>query len=297
LSTPINNQLDWVSCDYAARYLTKRLKEDISKADVLMLSLNGKLTLSLFLPNPVWVLLGNFIEVDDIADHFPRDSGTWIEEGDWRYDYDHNVKARRFNLYNEWASDKDTLIVDGARNQVFEIKSEAEIEGVWDLTMRGGERGFVHGLSLGKSAQSIHPKGMQCVGDIPVVSDPSQGDHSAYAILPELPFVRFLPKNSSIVLRRDELESFASRSSSQPQSAQSTANPKDTERLKRMQAVLDFAQSRWPKGKRPEGLSYKKMAELIVKQQKDQGYGEDAVRQILGGSYKPMKRLGLEGLD
>ena len=49
---------EWVTCDYAARFLTERLKEGVSKTDVLRLALQGRLALSVFLPRPAWALLG-----------------------------------------------------------------------------------------------------------------------------------------------------------------------------------------------------------------------------------------------
>jgi hypothetical protein len=38
------------------------------------------------------------------------------------------------------------------------------------------------------------------------------------------------------------------------------------------------------------------MAAQIMKQHKNQGFSESTLRQILSGRYRPMKRLGIEGL-
>lgn len=250
-----------VTCDYASRFLTERLKEEVSKADVLRLALQGRLTLSVFLPRPAWALLGNLITVDDMSEHFPPDSRTWVEEGDEWYDRDHNERARRFNNYNEWVSSKDTLIVDAGRKQVLNIKSEAVIEGVWDLTMRGGERIYVYGLSIGKTTRAIHPKGVKCLGEIPVVKDASEQEDLAYALLPDLPFATFFPKGSSLVVRSAALQELEARISAEhPPGTEInnfSKNPRDITSTKGTysQAKLDLWYRRrvasWPAAKVP----------------------------------------------
>jgi hypothetical protein len=209
------NLLEWTTCHDAARYLTQRMKDQVGKADVLRLALHGRLKLSVFLPRPTWALLGTLIDVCDVSEHFPPDGYTPVEEGDDWYDHDHNIRARRHNLYNEWVSSKDTVIVDGGRNQVLEVKSGVEIEGIWDLTMRGGERNYVYGLSIGKTVHSIHPKGVQNLGEVPVVKDPNEQGDLAYALLPALPFVRFFPKDCLIVVRAAALQELEARISSE----------------------------------------------------------------------------------
>jgi len=102
----------------AAECLSTLFPEGVGESDVLNLALEGHLQLSVFLPCPIWALLGNFIDVDDVYEHLPRDGYTLVEEGDDWYDHGHNISARRQNNYNEWVSDKDTLIVDGGRKQV-----------------------------------------------------------------------------------------------------------------------------------------------------------------------------------
>ena len=75
----------------AARQLSILFGAEASKADVLWLALNGRLKLSVFLPRPTWALLGNFINVDDVYEHFPPDAYTPVEEGDDWYDRGHNT--------------------------------------------------------------------------------------------------------------------------------------------------------------------------------------------------------------
>jgi hypothetical protein len=293
LSKLLNLQ-EWVTCHDAARFLTERSKEAVSKAAVLRLALHGRLKLSVFLPSPTWALLGNLINVDDMSEHFPPDSYTWVEEGDAWYDRDHYIKANRRNSYNEWVSSKDTLIVDGGRKQVLEVKSGVEIEGIWDLTMRGGERNYVYGLSIGKTVRSIHPKGVQCLGEVPVVKHPTEQDNLAYALLPELPFVRFLPKNSFLVVRTVELQELEKRISSvkEPQAEFANAKRENTDLKRRIEAVLTYAR----KQRFPTGTSQTKMAKKIKEQQKHERFSESALRKILSGRYGPMRRLGLDGL-
>jgi hypothetical protein len=85
------------------------------------------------------------------------------------------------------------VIVDGGRNQVLEVKSEAEIEGVWDLTMRQGDL--------------------------------------AYALLHDLPFARFFPKDSRLVVRPAALQELEIRISPEPgHGIEITNSSKDQER-------------------------------------------------------------------
>ena len=285
---------EWLTVADAARHLSVLFGEEVGEADVLRLALDGRQKLSVFLASPTWSLLGTLINVDDMSEHFPTDGYTWVEEGDPWYDRDHNIKARRRNLYNEWVSSKDTLIVDGGRNQVLEVKSEVEIEGVWDLTMRGGERNYVYGLSIGKTVRSIHPKGVQYLGEVPVVKEPNEKGDLAYALLPDLPFARFFPKDSLLVVRNAALQELEERLSSlDPQQQPGIADTKEENVAlrKRVEAVLAYARDRCAKG-----TSQTKMAKQIKKQQRNQGFSESTLRQILGGRYPPMKKLRIDGL-
>ena len=47
--------------------------------------------------------------------------------------------------------------------------------------------------------------------------------------------------------------------------------------------------------KKHEGTPDRQIARLLVEHGKNQGYGEVAIRKILGGIYKPAKRLGVAG--
>ncbi len=288
------NLQEWVTCHDAARFLTKRLKEEVSKADVLSFALFGRLKLSVFLPSPAWALFGNLVNVDDMSEHFPPDSYTAVEEGDPWYDHDLNIQARRRNLYNEWVSSKDTLIVDGTRKQVLEVKSAVEIADVWDLTMRGGERNYVYGLSIGKTLRSIHPKVVKCLGEVPAVKDPNEQGDLAYALLPELPFVSFFPKDSLLVVRSAALQEFDARTSSvkEPEAELANAKRENTDLKRRIEAVLTYAR----KQRFPAGTSQTEIAKKIKEQQKNQRFSESALRKILSGRYGPMRRLGLDGL-
>ena len=55
--------------------------------------------------------------------------------------------------------------------------------------------------------------------------------------------------------------------------------------------VLAKAKRKWPKGTPNPGI--RQMARLLASE-KTLGFGEESVRKILDGTYKPMKRLGLE---
>ena len=216
----------WLTVPETARHLSIPLGQEIGEADVLRLALDGDLTLSLFLPTPTWALLGNFIDADRMYEHFPPDGYTRVEEGDDWYDHDHNISARRQNNYNEWVSSKDTLIVDGGRKQVLEIKSGAAIEGVWDLTMRGGERDYIERLhrklTMGRRVKLNEPKkGVQNLGEVPVVKEATEQRNRGYALLPEPPFVDFFPKGSRLIVRSTALQELEARIS--PEQGHGTA--------------------------------------------------------------------------
>ena len=101
------------------------------------------------------------------------------------------------------------------------------------------------------------------------------------------------PDASLLVVRLSELENFHKKFSSHDAQRQKvkSAAVENAELRKRIEAVLAYAQDRCP-----EGLSRIKKAQHIIKQHKHERFSHSALRQILGGSYGPMKRLGLEGL-
>ena len=76
--------------------------------------------------------------------------------------------------------------------------------------------------------------------------------------------------------------------------AKAPARDGDTQLKQNITKVLAFAGGRWPGPRRP---SRRNMAICIKEQQKDQGFSVEAVRKILAGTYPPMKRLGVKGLD
>jgi hypothetical protein len=137
---------EWFTVAEAARQLSILEKDEVDEAGVLRLALDGHLKLSLFFPNPTAAIFGTIVTVDDISDHFPCDSHPFEEEIRDGYHHEHDASARYMNNYFEWVSCADTLLIDGGRKQVLEVKSHSVLEGVWDLTMRGGERDYIERL-------------------------------------------------------------------------------------------------------------------------------------------------------
>lgn len=68
---------------------------------------------------------------------------------------------------------------------------------------------------------------------------------------------------------------------------------KDAEQKQKYEAVLDAARNGWPRGNYPD---FTVIARWLIEQQKNQGLDKGALERILGGTYGPMKRLGLTGL-
>ena len=92
------NLQEWTTCDDAARYLTQRMKERVSKADVLRLALI-RTPQALGISSEAYLgTARKFYRCLGCVEHFPPDGYTWVEEGDDWYDHDHNIRARRQNL-------------------------------------------------------------------------------------------------------------------------------------------------------------------------------------------------------
>ena len=156
------------------------------------------------------------------------------------------------------------------------------VRGVWDLVMLGGACNYVeavyqrliNGAVLEPDASTtwLHQDGTTCF------LEPAPG----------------FPEGSILVVRKTELEKFEKRFSSldpQQQTEVAITKAENAALRKRIEAVLDYARNRCPKGPKTT------MAEHIIKQQKNQGFQLSALRQILSGRYEPMRRLGLDGLD
>jgi len=292
---------EWFTVAEAARQLSIPMEDEIGEAGVLRLALDGHLKLSFFFSNPTAAIFGTIVTVDDISDHFPCDSHPFEEEIHDGYHHEHDASARYMNNYFEWVSCTNTLLIDGGRKQVLEVKSHSVLEDVWDLTMRGGERGYIEHLHrrLANSARATRnhlKRGVQNLGEIPVVKGVEEQGSMGYALLPEPPFIDFIPKGSRLVVREaalQELEGCISSVDPHRQTGIAAPTKDDAERRKRIEAVLAYARTK----QFPKGTSQTKMAEHITKQYKNQGFSPSALRQILGGRYKPMRRLGLDGLD
>ena len=250
--------------------------------------------------NPTAAIFGTIVTVDDISDHFPCDSHPIEEEIGDGYHHEYDASARYMNNYFEWVSCTDTLLIDGGRKQVLEVKSHLVLEGVWDLTMRGGERDYIERLhhrltNPARATRNHFKRGVQNIGEIPVVKGVEEQGSMGYALLPEPPFVDFFPKGSRLVVRQAALQELEECISSvEPPRQSGIAAPKkdDAKRRKRFEAVLVYARNEFPRG-----TSHMQMAKKIIQQHRHEGFSLSALRQILGGHYKPMRRLGLHGLD
>ncbi len=72
-----------------------------------------------------------------------------------------------------------------------------------------------------------------------------------------------------------------------------TEDPAETARRgSKYAAVVEAARRRWPKGNYPDG---REMAETLAKERAG-GFKADTIRQILSGTYRPMKKAGIKGL-
>lgn len=157
------------------------------------------------------------------------------------------------------------------------------VRGVWDLVMLGAERSYVealyHGLTSG------------------VVVDPYTGgafftQEDCLCVLGSAPG---FPEGGVLVVRTTELEKFEEHFSSldiQQQTEVVVAGAENAALRKRIEAVLDYARKR----QFPKETSQTKMAEHIKEQHKNHNYDLSTLKQILGGRYPPMKKLGIDGL-
>ena len=77
-----------------------------------------------------------------------------------------------------------------------------------------------------------------------------------------------------------------------PRKARKHDTEKDALLRNKLEQVL--AAARTLKGK--SGMAIRPLAEMVSRQKKDQGFGEETVRKILAGRYPAQKRLGIAGL-
>jgi hypothetical protein len=185
---------EWLTVPDAARHLSILLKDGVSEADVLRLALDGRLKLSVFFPKPTPALFGTIITVDDVSDHLPGDRLWDYQEGQ---DEDPEAYMER---YYGWSSNEDTILIDKRSKQVLQVRSHQKIDGVLDLTMRGGERYYIENRYLTLiSANNKDTKAIVQIESIPVVRNINEQGSIAYGLLPTP--VDYLPIGSLLVVR------------------------------------------------------------------------------------------------
>jgi hypothetical protein len=262
---------EWVALPEAARHLSNSFGEEVSEADVLRFALGGHLTISVLFMDPNPAVCGTMVTVDDPSECFdPENIG------------DHDTREEQVERSRK-------ILIDHRDNLALEVEAHSHIEGVWDLLMRGGERYYV---------EDKHQKLIDGPPVYPFYLDQGiyvvRQDVGTCRVPPELPDGG-IPNDSFLVVRTSELEKFVKRISSldpQRRIEEPAAAVENAKLRKRIEAVLDYAQNRCPRG-----LAKLKMAKHIIKQHKNQDFSESALRQILSGRYEPMRRLGLDGLD
>jgi len=110
---------EWLTLDEAASYISKKIDEPVTRADLYQFAINADLKLSVYFANNVSGVMGKWLKTDDIADR---------EESGSIQSMSHRSKSPKSN--EMFVSDEDWI--------AWESGVEA-ISGVWDLTMRGNE--------------------------------------------------------------------------------------------------------------------------------------------------------------
>ena len=208
------NLKDWFTVTDAARHLSSLLEEDVREADVLRFALDARLKLSVFFPKPTPAFFGTFITVDDVSDHLPGDRIWCCQEGE-EQDAAATAHETYMNEYYGWSSNEDTILIDKKDKQVLQVQSHCEIAGIFDLTIRGGERDYLENQyqRLIKSVTGQPEQGLQAES-IPVLSEVNQQGSAAYGLLPTPD--DFFPKGSLLVVRTTALQELETVNSTQP---------------------------------------------------------------------------------
>jgi len=107
---------EWLSVEDAASHLSQLFGEYVSKADILQLALDGKLTLSVYLFNKTLAIEKKLVPWGDAKKVPSSDGETMVILGEY------------------W--DSETILVENECTPI-------EIEGVYDLTMKGAEKRLV----------------------------------------------------------------------------------------------------------------------------------------------------------
>ncbi len=142
------NLKEWLTIDDAARYLSIVFNEQVSRADVLRLGLDARITLSVNFVNPTQGRIGHIVSMESARmdvisfDGVEETQSTWLE----------NVLRSDLSAFSEEIKDGLesgylTFIPRGDaidENQVVEYTDHfSPLKGIWDLPMIGGEKLYV----------------------------------------------------------------------------------------------------------------------------------------------------------
>jgi hypothetical protein len=173
----------WLTVAEAARHLSILLGEEVSEPDVLRLALDGRLRLSVRFLDPNPALCGRIIRVDDTSTFFDPSQMTDPDKRE-----DGVERAKR-------------VLIDARDNLVLEIECDTNIDGVWDLLMRGGERYYVENeYQKLIDGPGVYPFYLET--GIYLSREP--GGDSACRVRPELPDGG-IPNDSHLVVRTEAL--------------------------------------------------------------------------------------------
>ncbi len=231
--------------------------------------------------------LKEWLTVPDAARHLSKSLGEEVPEADvLRLALEGHVKLSLF-LVN--AVQALSVILPPSIEEETEAQRQIRdyfmregdlVRGIWDLVMLGAERSYVEAIFI------------RLINGVVVEPDTgttwlSHQDGSVCVLEPAPGF----PEGSLLVVRTTELEKRFSSLDPKQQTEVAITGAENAALRKRIEAVLDYARNRFPKG-----TAQAKMTKHIIKQHKNRDFSESALRQILGGRYPPMKRLNLDGL-
>lgn len=137
----------------AAAYLSDALGEVVTEADILRLSLDGHLTLSVYLPNGAMVKRGKIVthSIDDVVNAIANDEIP--DDLNWAYlpkvPIEEKGAAAIYDDCSETIPFVTSLRLDDDQWITLDEKKVTSVWGVWDLPMIGGERLDVEHKYLG----------------------------------------------------------------------------------------------------------------------------------------------------
>jgi hypothetical protein len=260
----------WLTIEDAAKYLSLRLNEPLSVSDILRLSLDGHLTLSVRFVNPVYAKRGRLIPIEDakfsVAPALFGSGTVRLYDGPQIYEGGKVTKILSLEEGIFELEDIYRLSMMGAEildieNQYQQLTDRCEVTSINldGVILRGNDDYFFQLLEFYDSdllRQNKVKKGDEKMGLEAFFASREPLEKQLY------PAGGLPPEDSSFVLVMDDLKLFEeSIENSRPEVGGALSQREETTYLNIIGALLDFMAGRHPNGEKHP--SFKNEAKLI----------------------------------